>query len=119
MMPYGDKFISPEHREAFVQDLMESGESIGVEEDGIVPSDFNVDIGRCLSRAWDTLSTSFWPIVGVTALIMVMIGAASQIPFANLIIVYWRDIPAQVIVKKGRTSAKRELTLRFTEAIDM
>jgi hypothetical protein len=38
---------------------------------------------------------------------------------ADLIIVYWRDIPAQVIVKKGRTSAKRELSLRFTEAIDM
>ena len=38
---------------------------------------------------------------------------------ADLIVVYWRDIPAQVIVKKGRTSAKRELSLRFTEAIDM
>lgn len=38
---------------------------------------------------------------------------------ADRIIVYWRDIPAQVIIKKGRTSAKRELSLRFTEAIDM
>lgn len=38
---------------------------------------------------------------------------------ADLIIVYWRDIPAQIIVKKGRTNAKRELPLRFTEAIDM
>jgi len=38
---------------------------------------------------------------------------------ADLIIVYWRDIPAQVIVKKGRKSAKRELSLRFTETIDM
>ena len=38
---------------------------------------------------------------------------------ANLIVVYWRDIPAQVIVRKGRQSAKRELPLRFTEAIDM
>ena len=35
------------------------------------------------------------------------------------IIVYWRDIPAQVIVKQGRKTAKRELPLRFTEAIDM
>ncbi|MFB2551740.1 virulence factor [Ensifer soli] len=35
------------------------------------------------------------------------------------IIVYWRDIPAQVIIKQGRRSAKRELSLRFTEAIDM
>ncbi|MCR4267819.1 virulence factor [Nitratireductor sp. ZSWI3] len=38
---------------------------------------------------------------------------------ANLIVVYWRDIPAQVIVRKGRQTAKRELPLRFTEAIDM
>jgi len=38
---------------------------------------------------------------------------------ADLIIVYWRDIPAQVIIKKGRQNAKRELPLRFTEAIDM
>lgn len=38
---------------------------------------------------------------------------------ADLVVVYWRDIPAQIIVKKGRQSAKRELPLRFTEAIDM
>lgn len=38
---------------------------------------------------------------------------------ADLIVVYWRDIPAQIIVKKGRANAKRELPLRFTEAIDM
>jgi hypothetical protein len=38
---------------------------------------------------------------------------------ADLIVVYWRDIPAQVIVKRGRQTAKRELSLRFTEAIDM
>jgi len=39
---------------------------------------------------------------------------------AQLQIVYWRDIPAQVIVKTGRRNvAKRELSLRFTEAIDM
>ncbi|MGE0280993.1 MAG: virulence factor [Rhizobiaceae bacterium] len=38
---------------------------------------------------------------------------------ADLIVVYWRDIPAQVIVKKGRQNAKRELPARFSEAIDM
>ena len=38
---------------------------------------------------------------------------------ADRIIVFWRDIPAQVIVKAGRKAAKRELPLRFTEAIDM
>jgi hypothetical protein len=37
---------------------------------------------------------------------------------ADRIIVYWRDIPAQVIVKAGRKSAKRELPARFVQAID-
>ena len=38
---------------------------------------------------------------------------------ADKIIVYWRDIPAQVIIRRRRETAKRELSLRFTEAIDM
>lgn len=33
-------------------------------------------------------------------------------------IVYWRDIPAQVIVGKGRRGAKVQLTERFEQAID-
>jgi len=37
---------------------------------------------------------------------------------AKLIVVYWRDIPAQVIVKAGRQTAKRQLTERFEKAID-
>ncbi|MCV6595688.1 MAG: virulence factor [Mangrovicoccus sp.] len=34
------------------------------------------------------------------------------------IIVYWRDIPAQVIVGKGRRAAKIQLPERFEQAID-
>ena len=37
---------------------------------------------------------------------------------AKLIVVYWRDIPAQVIVKAGRQTAKRQLDERFEKAID-
>jgi hypothetical protein len=37
---------------------------------------------------------------------------------AELIVVSWRDIPAQVIVKAGRRTAKRQLPDRFQEAID-
>jgi hypothetical protein len=37
---------------------------------------------------------------------------------AQLIIVYWRDIPAQVIVGKGRRAAKAVLPERFEQAID-
>jgi hypothetical protein len=36
----------------------------------------------------------------------------------QVVIVYWRDIPAQVIVRQGRATAKRHLGERFEQAID-
>ncbi|MEQ8666034.1 MAG: virulence factor [Rhodospirillales bacterium] len=38
---------------------------------------------------------------------------------AQLTILYWRDIPSQVVVKAGRQNAKRILADRFQEAIDI
>jgi hypothetical protein len=37
---------------------------------------------------------------------------------AILTTLYWRDIPAQVTAKKGRKSARIQLSDRFQEAID-
>ncbi len=34
------------------------------------------------------------------------------------ILVFWRDIPAQVIVQRGRARTKEQLSHRFQEAID-
>lgn len=36
----------------------------------------------------------------------------------DVTIVFWRDIPAQVIVGKGRRGAKAKLAERFEQAID-
>ena len=36
----------------------------------------------------------------------------------EVVIVYWRDIPAQVIVGKGRRASKVQLPERFEQAID-
>ena len=36
----------------------------------------------------------------------------------DITVVYWRDIPAQVIVGKGRRAAKVQLAERFEQAID-
>lgn len=36
----------------------------------------------------------------------------------DVTIVYWRDMPAQVIVGRGRTGAKAPLPERFEQAID-
>ena len=38
---------------------------------------------------------------------------------AQLTILYWRDIPSQIVVKQGRQNAKVMLSERFQEAIDM
>ena len=37
---------------------------------------------------------------------------------AQVTIVYWRDMPAQIIVGKGRRGAKAPLPERFEQAID-
>ena len=37
---------------------------------------------------------------------------------ASLSIISWRDIPAQVIVRRGRETAKVQLSARFQEAVD-
>jgi hypothetical protein len=37
---------------------------------------------------------------------------------AELLLIAWRGIPAQVLAREGRRSARRELPPRFAEAID-
>ena len=37
---------------------------------------------------------------------------------AKLIVISWRDIPAQVVVKRGRETGKVQLSQRFQEAVD-
>lgn len=37
---------------------------------------------------------------------------------AQLIVISWRDIPAQVLVRRGREVAKVQLSQRFQEAVD-
>jgi hypothetical protein len=37
---------------------------------------------------------------------------------AKLVTIFWRDIPAQVVGKRGRDSIKQQLTPRFALAID-
>ena len=46
-------------------------------------------------------------------------GQVIELPMANLVITYWRDIPSAVSVKAGRKEEKRMLSERFQEAIDM
>ncbi len=39
-------------------------------------------------------------------------------PLVKQILIYWRDIPAQIIVQRGRKRETARLSARFQEAID-
>jgi len=44
--------------------------------DEIIARDYTLDISHCLSRAWALMQTDFWPIVGVSALVFLIVGVA-------------------------------------------
>ena len=52
---------------------------------GVVPvevvlgRDFALDIGDCISRSWALVKQRFWPIVGITLLVMVVEGIINQL----------------------------------------
>jgi Virulence factor len=37
---------------------------------------------------------------------------------AKLIVISWRDLPSQVVVKQGRETVRLQLSARFQEAVD-
>ncbi|MBU6410761.1 MAG: DUF4339 domain-containing protein [Verrucomicrobia bacterium] len=47
---------------------------------GTPPGDYELDIGRCISRGWGVVKNNFWPAVGISALIMLIVSAFNQIP---------------------------------------
>jgi tRNA A-37 threonylcarbamoyl transferase component Bud32 len=42
----------------------------------ILAQDYTLDIGSCLRRGWALVRSNFWPVVGVTVLILLLRGAA-------------------------------------------
>jgi len=45
----------------------------------LAEGDYELDIGGCLSRSWELVKANFWPVVGVSTLVFVIIGAFQQI----------------------------------------
>jgi predicted Ser/Thr protein kinase len=50
----------------------------------ILAQDYTLDIRSCVRRGWKLLRGNFWPFVGVTALLMALLGFASSIGGASL-----------------------------------
>jgi hypothetical protein len=64
------------------------------------------------------LSVENDPFVAIGLLYRWITGNRGINQMADVTIVFWRDIPAQVIVGKGRRGAKKPLSERFEQAID-
>jgi capsular polysaccharide biosynthesis protein/predicted Ser/Thr protein kinase len=45
----------------------------------VLARDYVLDIGSCVRRGWALVWDNFWPLVGVTALILVLLSAASSL----------------------------------------
>ncbi len=41
--------------------------------------DYELDIGGCISRGWELVKNNFWPTVGVTTLVILIIAAVNQL----------------------------------------
>lgn len=50
--------------------------------------DYQLSIGRCISRGWDLVMANFWLTVGATFLILVVSGVAGAVPFGGLLLNY-------------------------------
>jgi serine/threonine protein kinase len=45
----------------------------------VLARDYALNIGNCLRRAWTLVRSDFWPMVGITALILVLLSAAASV----------------------------------------
>ena len=53
--------------------------------DEVLKRDYTVDISGSLSRAWDLITRDFWPIIGISALVMLIL-AATNAAYVGLIL---------------------------------
>ncbi len=45
----------------------------------ILQRDYTLDVGHCLGRAWDLMLKDFWPIIGVSALLLIILAGTSAV----------------------------------------
>jgi hypothetical protein len=51
----------------------------------ILARDYTLDIGACFSRAWAKVSSDFWPIIGVSAVILLLLGISGAVYVAIVV----------------------------------
>src|SRR5258708_6404513 len=46
---------------------------------GVLERDYDLDIGSCIGRGWELVKNNFWPVVGISLLVLFAAGAVNQI----------------------------------------
>ncbi len=69
----------PEFADAFPAPPEAAGAPPVFSAAGLAEGDFELDIGSCLSRSWELVKANFWPVIGVSTLILFLIGGFGQI----------------------------------------
>jgi hypothetical protein len=71
----------PEFADLFAgaQPLVGSATVGTLSPDEILARDYDLDIGGCITRSWQVLREHFWPVVGISFLALLLIGAADQV----------------------------------------
>ena len=45
----------------------------------LLARDYDLDIGNCLTRGWELVKAHFWPVVGISLLVMIVTGGANEL----------------------------------------
>jgi uncharacterized membrane protein len=75
-----------------------------VSAEEILARDYTLDIGNCLTRGWALVKKNFWPLVGVSFLVMLVMGGINQLiglfsrPAINEMILEHRFSPRGIAV---------------------
>ena len=76
--------------------------AVSVED--ILARDYELDIGSCISRSWELVKKNFWPVIGISFLVYLIIGAINQLfglfsrPAINSMIYYHRISAGSIFV---------------------
>jgi hypothetical protein len=69
----------PEFADVFLPPSAAPGTPPVFSNASLAEGDYELDIGNCLSRGWELVKANFWPTVGITALVMIIIGVINQL----------------------------------------
>lgn len=94
----------PEFADLFAAPAAAPGAPPAFSPDNLAAGDYDLDIGGCISRGWELVKANFWPTVGVTALVIIIMGGINQLvglitrPAMNAMILQHQVNPGAILL---------------------